>query len=194
MPFLFQKGLIFESRFNLCSVDSVYYRRHKRTLGQSGELTGILKKLLKYSFLLSYLFWGGLVLYSLLMGAMYNIHFNLFSEKCDNVKAFEIKPSLREGKLDINYTYSSKNKNFTVSDSFFKEVFENRVGKNPSTLTVCYNASFPQYNYIEGVNFKSRYFNTGLAIGGFFLVLTLLFDLFGNKSKMAEKYERAFEG
>lgn len=125
---------------------------------------------------------------------MYNIHFNLFQEECKSSSALQLQTSSKEGKLDVKYSYDGNGTKYEVSDSYYKDVFTNRIGENPISVTICYNASFPKYHYIQGINFKGRYYHVGLVLGGFFLTLTILFDIYGNKSRMAEKYEKAFKG
>jgi hypothetical protein len=125
---------------------------------------------------------------------MYNVHFNFFERSCQGISTFQIDESSRNGKLDVSYRYKVNGEEYLERESFYADVFYQRIAESPSELTICYNASFPSYHYIREINFKGRYYHTGLVTGGFFLLLTILFDVFGNKARMAEKYKKAFTG
>lgn len=153
-----------------------------------------MNRLIRFVFFASYLLWGALILYAGFMLIFYNAHYDFFDYKCQDIDSFQVNESYKEGKLEIKYSFDVGGKTYYESDSFFKEIFKQRIGDNSTKMTVCYNLSFPTFNYLKDINFKGRYHNTGLLIGGFFFFLTVIFDLFGNKKRMTEKYRKAFTG
>lgn len=151
-----------------------------------------MRKLIKVVFIASYLVWGALVLYSTVMLILYNVHFDTFEYVCKDASDFQIHESLKQEKVDVQYSFDAGGSAYQGKESFFKDVFSQHVGDDPSRITVCYNSSFPTFNYLKDINFKGRSYNTAAVLGSFFLLLTIVLDLFGNKDRMARKYEKAF--
>lgn len=147
--------------------------------------------LIRLSFTVSYLFWGGLIAFSVFMLLMYNVHLDLFKYQCESVKTFQVVNSSKNDKLDVNYFFTVRGKKYEESTSFYSDVWERNIGNKRGSIPICYNSSFPNFSFIEGINFNDRYYNTAFVIGVFFFGLTLLFDVFGNKKQMAEKYRKA---
>jgi|SRR5690606_1493070 len=151
-----------------------------------------MRKLIKGVFIASYLVWGTLFFYSVAMLVLYNVYFESFEYLCKDADAFQIDESSKQGKIDIIYSFEVDGSIYREKESFFKDVFYQRMGNKPSRIIVCYNASFPSFTYLKDINFKGRSYNTALTLGSFFLLLTIVFDAFGNKDRMARKYEKAF--
>jgi hypothetical protein len=151
-----------------------------------------MRKVISIALIASYLFWGGFVLYPVVTLFLYNAYFEAFEFVCTEASAFQMNDLTDNRKVAVRYSFSAGGSVYHDKESFFKEILAKSVGNNPGSLVVCYNSKFPKIHYLRGINFKQRTFEMAAALGGFFLLITILVDLFGDKDWWAKKYERAF--
>lgn len=150
--------------------------------------------LFKIVLIISYVFWSIVVFYAIVMLAFFNDFTDFFKYSCKDIDTFDIVSSDDQRTFIINYYFDVNGKVYHGKESCFQDVFYQRMGNLPSRLVICFNSSFPKFNYVKGIDLKRRDYYLALMLGGLGLLLTILGDLFGKKKKMVIKYEKVFFG
>ncbi|PXY02311.1 hypothetical protein DF185_06595 [Marinifilum breve] len=150
-----------------------------------------LTKLLKITFIISYLFWGGFFLHSFSELMLRNAWFDFFD--IQKVKAEKIEFIPINGRTtEINYEFEYKNEKYIGKRRVINRIIETRLPENKENVEISFNTLIPRENYLDQLGLKTRNGNVGLICSGFLLLFTLGFDLFGNKQKWIGIYRGYF--
>ncbi|MGB3076500.1 MAG: hypothetical protein WBB36_14320 [Chitinophagales bacterium] len=138
-------------------------------------------------FIISYLVYGGMLLYSITELMLLNAWINIFEFK--QVTSEKTAINKRERNITrITYEFKYNGKTHYNWREVNNEIVETKLPKNINQLQISFNTLFPQVNYIEDIGLKTRSGNIGMVISGFLLFFTILIDLFGNKKKWLRLY------
>lgn len=147
-----------------------------------------MNRFLKITFLLSYLLWGAFFLHGfselMLRNAWFDI-FNIQKVKVSKVEIIRIKGRTSE----INYEFEYKNKRYSGKRKVISKIIESRLPKKKANIEVSFNTLLPQINYLNQLGLKTRNGTINLIASTFALLLTLCFDIFGNKEKWIGIYK-----
>lgn len=147
---------------------------------------------IKIFFIISYVFWGGLGVYALSELLLRNVWFELFP--FEEVAPLDVEyEKLNHETTLIKYQFEPNgsviNGERRVADTLMKE----RLPNEHTEMQISYNKVFPCINHIDALGLKSRNGYVALVMSAFFICLTLLFDVYADKGKWANKYKKALK-
>lgn len=149
-------------------------------------------RLIRIIIFVSYVFWGGLGLYSLGELLLRNVWGDLFPVETTTPIWIDY-----EGKGDgltlIQYGFQVDGKSYKGERRVADLIIEERLPKNKNEIQISYNGMIPQVNFIEELGMKMKNGYIGLAMSGFFIALTLFLDVLGDKKRWADRYQNALK-
>lgn len=148
-----------------------------------------MSRLIRILFILNYVFWSILFLWSFILFIGYNGLFNLFTFSCQVGSDLNIQRV--ENSYVIGYSYSNGVEKFYSSERVSNEIFNKNI-KGQKHLDVCYNSKFPILSYLKNANLSIYRNKVGMVFALIFLIFFLLIDLFVNKSFWINKYGMFF--
>ena len=146
-------------------------------------------RLIRKTFILSYIVWGGAFTYAFGELTLKNVWFDLF--QINSIDSSSL--SITEAENDImviNYQFEMNDNTYTGKSRVASFLLKERIGEKIKKITISYNSLFPQINFIKQLKMEDRNGKVGMAISGLFLILTIIFDLFADKQKWADRYTR----
>jgi hypothetical protein len=149
-------------------------------------------RLIRLVILVSYVFWGGLGLYSLGELLLRNVWGDLFSVKTATPIWIDYERK-GDGLISIQYEFQVDGKTYKGERRVADWIIEERLPKKKSEIQISYNRMIPQVNFIEELGMKMKNGYVGLAMAGFFIALTFLFDVLGDKQRWADRYQKALK-
>lgn len=144
-------------------------------------------RFLRVIFILGYVFFGGLFLWSLGELILRNAWIDLFP--FEQTSPLEIDFDLiDENTVNIHYTFEYDSQTYNGSRRVAKELADERLPERKNQIVISINSIFPQVNYLEQLGLKTKTGYAGIVISGFFLLLYVLIDLFANKRYWLKVY------
>jgi hypothetical protein len=147
-------------------------------------------RLVKTVIFVSYIFWGGLGLYSLGELLLRNVWIDFFEIEKVAPTWIDYEPK-GDGLTLIQYRFQVDGKTYNGKKRVAEWIIEERLPNDKNEIQISYNAMIPQVNFIDELGMKMKNGYTGLAISVFFLALTLFFDVVGDKQRWASRYQKA---
>ena len=92
----------------------------------------------------------------------------------------------------ISYSYNAGGDAYKKSEEVSKEFFRDQIGQIPAELTVCYNVTYPNLNFIKHINLAIIQTRTGIVISSFFLAFISIIYLFAKRGYWIQKYREFF--
>ncbi|MEM6734430.1 MAG: hypothetical protein AAF620_00030 [Bacteroidota bacterium] len=150
-----------------------------------------MRRVIRVGLILNYLFWGGMFAYAFALFVAYNGIFEVFEFNCKYADEFSV--SLKENKKSyyVRYSYIDNSKIFSNKEGISKDIYDQQIG-DVENLEICYNRTFPTLSYLKGKNLALRRSKVGMVVSSIFLTLFVLIDLFSDKEKWANRYEKVF--
>ncbi|MFA0964289.1 hypothetical protein AB9P05_20950 [Roseivirga sp. BDSF3-8] len=92
---------------------------------------------------------------------------------------------------NVRYSYTDNSKVFSNKEGISKEIYDQQIG-DVENLEICYNRTFPTLSYLKGKNLALRRNKLGMVVSSIFMALFILIDVFADKEKWANRYEKVF--
>ena len=144
-------------------------------------------KLIRIFFTLGYLFWGGMLLYSLGELTLRNAWFDIFEIHKVIPDEIEFIPQEKET-TEIRYKFLFNGETYIGSRKVTNKIVEERLPKDKNEIKVSVNTTFPKTNFLDQLGLKTRSGNNGIVISLIFLTFIGSIDLFGDKDKWLKIY------
>ena len=149
-------------------------------------------RLIRLIIFVSYVFWGGLGLYSLGDLFLRNGLGDFFSIKTVAPTWIDYEQK-EDGLTLIQYGFQVDGKSYRGERRVADWIIEEKLPQDKNEIQISYNRLIPQVNFIEELGVKMKHGYAGLAISGFFIALTILIDLLGDKQRWSERYQKALK-
>lgn len=149
-------------------------------------------RFIRLVFFISYVFWGGLGLYSLGDLLLRNVWGDLFPVEAAAPIWIDYERK-KDGLTLIQYGFQVDGKLYKGERRVADWIIEERLPKSKNEIQISYNGMIPQVNFIEELGMKMKNGYVGLAVSGFFLALTLLVDFFCDRHRWADRYQKALK-
>ncbi len=150
-------------------------------------------RILKLAILAHYILWGGMALYSIGDLLLKNVWFEIFT--IGQTPVIKIYSFERQNKnIELQYTFMVGAKTYEGNRGVYKPIADERLPSNLKQVEISYNTLVPYVNWIDDLGMKDRMSYVGLTMSGIFLTFVILVDLFADKKKWIDRYQKAFGG
>ena len=136
---------------------------------------------------LAYILFISMILYVLAMALLNNQFFSLFEFELKRGRVIGVE-EFERGRVRVDYEYSVDERQYESKVWVSKEKLGQHV--NDIEVDIRYNISFPSISHIDGI--QRHYFGYLVFIIPMLFAL-ILFSVFGNKEKVAQKYKELFK-
>lgn len=147
-------------------------------------------RIIRLAILANYLFWGGLAAYSIGDLLIKNVWVELFNIEQTKPASITFN-ELKNQNIEIQYSFQANSKTYHGSRKVFKPIADERLPSTLNEATISFNSQIPQVNWIQELDMRSRTAYVGLTISGIFLTFVVLVDIFADKQKWANKYQKS---